>query len=150
MNLQEEGVNLVWIRDLLGHESVQTTEIYARTASKQRQEAIAKASETLNVKPNAPVEMKVLLVNGSPHWKGETYNALSLVETALNEKGIGMEWFWIGNKPVRGCRAAATVIGGASLLLFPVVEGAGFQKGDEALAEILIDFRQGKVRLAYI
>ena len=51
MNLQEEGVNLVWIRDLLGHESVQTTEIYARTASKQRQEAIAKASETLNPNP---------------------------------------------------------------------------------------------------
>lgn len=47
--------------------------------------------------------MKVLLVNGSPHRKGETYNALSLVETALNEKGIGTEWFWIGNKPVLGC-----------------------------------------------
>lgn len=52
MNLQEEGVNLVWIRDLLGHESVQTTEIYARTASKQRQEALKKASEALN--PNPP------------------------------------------------------------------------------------------------
>ena len=51
MNLQEEGVNLVWIRDLFGHESVQTTGIYARTASKQRQEAIAKASETLNSNP---------------------------------------------------------------------------------------------------
>ena len=25
------------------------------------------------------------------------------METALNEKGIGTEWFWIGNKPVRGC-----------------------------------------------
>ena len=49
------------------------------------------------------------------------------------------------------CKAVArNVVGGASLLLFPVVEGAGFQKGDEALAEILIDFRQGKVRLAYI
>ena len=33
--------------------------------------------------------MKVLLVNGSPHRKGETYNALSLVETALNEKVSG-------------------------------------------------------------
>ena len=31
--------------------------------------------------------MKVLLVNGSPHQKGETYNALSLVEKALHEKG---------------------------------------------------------------
>lgn len=47
--------------------------------------------------------MKVLLVNGSPHSKGETYKALSLVEQALREKGLETEWFWIGNKPVRGC-----------------------------------------------
>ncbi|MCO5803971.1 NADPH-dependent FMN reductase [Phocaeicola vulgatus] len=47
--------------------------------------------------------MKVLLVNGSPHQKGETYNALSLVEKALHEKGIATEWFWVRNKPVRGC-----------------------------------------------
>ena len=51
MNLQEEGVSLVWIRDLLGHESIQTTEIYARTASKIKTEAIEKASETLNPNP---------------------------------------------------------------------------------------------------
>ena len=47
--------------------------------------------------------MKVLLVNGSPHQKGETYNALSLVEKALHEKGIATEWFWVRNRPVRGC-----------------------------------------------
>ena len=47
--------------------------------------------------------MKVLLVNGSPHKQGETYHALSLVEKALHEKGIATEWFWVGNKPVRGC-----------------------------------------------
>ena len=53
MNLQEEGVNLVWIRDLFGHESEQTREIYARAASKQRKEAIEKASETLY--PNSEI-----------------------------------------------------------------------------------------------
>ena len=47
--------------------------------------------------------MKVLLVNGSPHPKGGTWNALHLVEEALQEKGIETEWFWIGNKSVRGC-----------------------------------------------
>ena len=47
--------------------------------------------------------MKVLLVNGSPHKQGETYHALSLVEKALHEKGMATEWFWVGNKPVRGC-----------------------------------------------
>lgn len=47
--------------------------------------------------------MKVLLVNGSPHPKGGTWQALSLAEKALHEKGVETEWFWIGNKPVRGC-----------------------------------------------
>jgi integrase/recombinase XerD len=39
--------HLVWIRDLLGHSSIQTTEIYARADSKQKREAIEKASENL-------------------------------------------------------------------------------------------------------
>ena len=30
MHLWENGVNLIYIRDILGHESIQTTEIYAR------------------------------------------------------------------------------------------------------------------------
>lgn len=47
--------------------------------------------------------MKVLLVNGSQHKNGETYTALSIVEESLKSNGIDVEWFWIGNKPVRGC-----------------------------------------------
>ena len=35
--------------------------------------------------------MKVLLVNGSPHSQGGTWQALSLVEEALHEKGIETE-----------------------------------------------------------
>ena len=47
--------------------------------------------------------MKVLLVNGSTHPQGGTWQDLSVVEEALHEKGIETEWFWIGNKSVRGC-----------------------------------------------
>jgi site-specific recombinase XerD len=47
IHLLQSGVNLVWIRDLLGHTSVQTTEIYARADSKQKREAIEQASECL-------------------------------------------------------------------------------------------------------
>jgi|SRR5690554_4948544 len=47
MHLLQSGVNLVWIRDLLGHSSIQTTEVYARADSKQKREAIEKASENL-------------------------------------------------------------------------------------------------------
>jgi site-specific recombinase XerD len=43
MHLLQAGVNLVYIRDILGHVSIQTTELYARADSKQKREAIEKA-----------------------------------------------------------------------------------------------------------
>lgn len=43
MHLLQSGVNLVYIRDILGHASVQTTEIYARADSLKKREAIENA-----------------------------------------------------------------------------------------------------------
>lgn len=43
MHLLQAGVNLVYIRDILGHVSIQTTEVYARADSKQKREALEKA-----------------------------------------------------------------------------------------------------------
>ena len=43
MHLLQAGVNLVYIRDLLGHVSIQTTDVYARADSKQKREALEKA-----------------------------------------------------------------------------------------------------------
>lgn len=40
MHLLQSGVNLVYIRDILGHVSIQTTEVYARADSKQKREAL--------------------------------------------------------------------------------------------------------------
>ena len=48
MHLLQAGVNLVYIRDLLGHVSVQTTDVYARADSKQKREAFEKAYVNLN------------------------------------------------------------------------------------------------------
>lgn len=48
MHLLQAGVNLVYIRDILGHVSVQTTEIYARADSKQKREALEKAYVNIN------------------------------------------------------------------------------------------------------
>lgn len=48
MHLLQAGVNLVYIRDLLGHVSVQTTDVYARADSKQKREAFEKAYIDLN------------------------------------------------------------------------------------------------------
>lgn len=43
MHLLQAGVNLVYIRDVLGHVSILTTEIYARADSKQKREALEAA-----------------------------------------------------------------------------------------------------------
>lgn len=43
MHLLQAGVNLVYIRDILGHVSITTTEIYARADSKQKIEALEAA-----------------------------------------------------------------------------------------------------------
>jgi site-specific recombinase XerD len=43
MHLLQAGVNLIWIRDILGHTTIQTTEVYARADSKQKREALEKA-----------------------------------------------------------------------------------------------------------
>ena len=48
---------------------------------------------------------KVLLINGSPHEKGNTYFALNEAAKALSEQGFQTEIVWIGTKPVRGCTA---------------------------------------------
>jgi len=54
MHLLQSGVNLVYIRDILGHSSVQVTEIYARTDSHQKREAIEKAYSDVSPKQVPP------------------------------------------------------------------------------------------------
>jgi multimeric flavodoxin WrbA len=48
--------------------------------------------------------MKVLLVNGSPHKRGCTCTALSEVASALEKDGVETEIFWLGVAPISGCR----------------------------------------------
>ncbi|MDE6502299.1 MAG: flavodoxin family protein [Ruminococcus sp.] len=49
--------------------------------------------------------MKVLLINGSPHLKGNTYIALNEMEKIFHENGVETEIVHVGNKDVRGCIA---------------------------------------------
>ena len=51
--------------------------------------------------------MKVLLINGSPRRKGNTFLALSEAAKTLEQQGIETEIVQIGVKPVRGCIACA-------------------------------------------
>lgn len=50
MHLVEAGKNLVYIRDFLGHESIETTQVYA----KANPEARRKALETMDRKMKTP------------------------------------------------------------------------------------------------
>ncbi|MCI8500788.1 MAG: flavodoxin family protein [Oscillospiraceae bacterium] len=49
--------------------------------------------------------MNVLAINGSPHEKGCTYTAISLVAEELKKQGIETEIVSVGVKPVQGCIA---------------------------------------------
>ena len=48
MHLLQSGVNLVYIRDILGHVSIQTTDVNARADSKQKRIALEKVYVNLN------------------------------------------------------------------------------------------------------
>jgi len=47
MHLVQANVNIIYIRDLLGHVSVQTTEIYAKTDSDAKRKALEQASKNI-------------------------------------------------------------------------------------------------------
>lgn len=57
MHLLQAGINLIYIRDLLGHSSIQTTEKYIRLDSKQKREALESAF--INILPKN---------NNEPSW----------------------------------------------------------------------------------
>lgn len=49
--------------------------------------------------------MKVLMINGSPRAKGNTYIALHEMEKIFSENGVETEIVQVGNKDIRGCIA---------------------------------------------
>jgi hypothetical protein len=53
-------------------------------------------------------KMKVVAINGSPHKTGNTYHALKIVGSKLEENGIEFEIIHVGNKAVRGCMACGS------------------------------------------
>lgn len=47
--------------------------------------------------------MKILLINGSPHNKGNTFLALDEMRKIFDQENIQVEWIQVGNQPIRGC-----------------------------------------------
>ena len=49
--------------------------------------------------------MKVLMLNGSPRTKGNTFIALEEMKKVFEVEGVEAEIVQVGNKDVRGCIA---------------------------------------------
>ncbi len=49
--------------------------------------------------------MKVMLVNGSPHAKGNTFLALEEMRKVFEAEGVETELVQVGNQAIRGCMA---------------------------------------------
>jgi len=53
MHMVEAGINLIYIRDFLGHESIETTQVYAKANPEVRRKALEKMEST-SPKPDLP------------------------------------------------------------------------------------------------
>ena len=85
--------------------------------------------------------MKVLLINGSPHEKGCTYTALSLIAGELNAAGIETEILNVGTKPVGGCIGCGGCAAGKGCVFGGVVNEA-IEKAKTADAAICCSARR--------
>lgn len=52
MHLLESGVNLIYIRDFLGHSSVITTEIYAKSSPEIKRKYLENAASNIDISVN--------------------------------------------------------------------------------------------------
>ena len=59
MHLLQSGVNLIYIRDFLGHSSVTTTELYAKSNPEIKRKAIEEASPKVLPKEKFTIKEKV-------------------------------------------------------------------------------------------
>ena len=63
MHLLEANINLIYIRDFLGHESVETTQIYAKANPEIKRKFIEKAGDALIIEDKYSKEEKTDLIN---------------------------------------------------------------------------------------
>ena len=71
--------------------------------------------------------MKVLMINGSPHAKGNTYIALHEMEKVFAEEGIEAEILHIGNRDIRGCIACHSCAKNGKCVFHDIVKETGLR-----------------------
>lgn len=75
--------------------------------------------------------MKVLMINGSPHIKGNTRVAFDEMIKIFDQEGIETEIINIGNKDVRGCIACMTCKNGKGQCIFDDIVNDTAKKFEE-------------------
>lgn len=78
-------------------------------------------------------DMKVLVINGSPHGKGAVYTAIRMVADEIEEQGIEVEIVHIGDQAIHGCIDCGFCRSGAN---------AGCVYTDDPLNECLAKMRE--------
>lgn len=94
MHLIQAGVNLIYIRDLLGHADVSTTEIYARADAEAKRKAIQNAYQPLTPDVLPDWTSDTSLSAGSTRWGGD--------RTRKRHHTSSTRWTWPGT-PESGC-----------------------------------------------
>jgi multimeric flavodoxin WrbA len=70
------------------------------------------------------MNMKVLMINGSPHKDGNTAVALKEMEKIFQREGIETEILHIGNQDIRGCISCATCVNTGKCVFNDIVNDA--------------------------
>lgn len=93
--------------------------------------------------------MKVLIINGSPHARGNTAVALREVQETLEEEGIETVWMDIGAKDIRGCIACGYCAAHGKCLFEDAVNEAAplFQEADGLLVGSPVYYAQANATL---
>ena len=84
MHLLQSGVNLIYIRDFLGHSDCSTTEIYARADSEMKRKAIENAYPDLVPERLPKWEEDGDLMKWQLHYVSENFMGSVFVKKALN------------------------------------------------------------------
>ncbi len=108
MHMVEAGINLIYIRDFLGHESIETTQVYAKANPEIRRKAIEKMEKVINQDGGDGVE-RVLELRGtiaSESWYDDDITPKMFKDELLS--GSGDITVYI-NSPGGDCVAAAQI-----------------------------------------
>ncbi len=96
------GLNRLMAEESLDTATAMSRNINPQSGSTSAALPVAQGTAT-PVNSNTNQNMKVVLINGSPRRKGNTFIALSEIATVLEAEGVQAKIIQLGPRPVQGC-----------------------------------------------